>query len=477
MPSPALRVSAASAVVDVLLVALLLEPRQLVDLQPPHGGILHLQHVDRRFVDRLVFVDADHRLLAGVDPGLGLGGGFLDPQLGHAGLDRLRHAAERLDLLDMAPGLGGEIVGQPLDIIRAAPGIDDAVGAAFLLQEQLRVARDSGGEIGRQRQRLVERIGVQRLGMALGRRHRLDGGAHHIVVDVLRGQRPARGLAMRAQAQRARVLRVELRQQLGPQQPRRAHLGDFHEEVHADRPEERQPRREAVDVETGGEPGAQIFDAVGQRIGELEVLRRAGFLHVIAGDRDRIVFRHLLRGVGKDVGDDPHRGRRRIDIGVAHHELFQNVVLNGAGKFFRRHALFLGGRDEQRQDRQHRAVHGHRHAHLVERNAREQRAHVVDRIDRHAGHADIAGDARMIGIVAAMGGEIERDREALLPGGEIAAVERVGILRRGEAGILPDGPGLVDIHGGVGAAQIGRDAGPGLEEVDAFEIASPNSRI
>ena len=130
--------------------------------------------------------------------------------------------------------------------------------------------------------------------------------------------------------ERARVLRIELRQQLGPQQPRGAHLGDFHEEVHADRPEERQPRREAVDVEAGRKPGAQIFDAVGQRIGEFEVLRRAGFLHVIAGDRDRIVFRHLLRGVGKDVGDDPHRGRRRIDVGVAHHELFQNVVLNGA---------------------------------------------------------------------------------------------------------------------------------------------------
>ena len=223
---------------------------------------------------------------------LGLGGGFLDPQFRHAGLDRLRHAAERLDLLDMAPGLGGEIVGQPLDIIGAAPGIDDAGGAAFLLQEQLRVARDPGGEIGRQRQRLVERIGVQRLGMALGRSHRLDRGAHHVVVDVLRGQRPARGLAVRAQRQRARVFRVERLQQLGPEQPRRAHLGDFHEEVHADRPEERQPRRKAVDVEAGGESGAQIFNAVGQRIGEFEVLRRAGFLHVIAGNRNRIVFRH-----------------------------------------------------------------------------------------------------------------------------------------------------------------------------------------
>ena len=91
---------------------------------------------------------------------------------------------------------------------------------------------------------------------------------------------------MRSQAQRARVFRVERGQELGPEQPRRAHLGDFHEEVHADRPEERQPRGETIDVEAGFEPGAEIFDAVGERIGEFEVLRRAGFLHVIAGDRD-----------------------------------------------------------------------------------------------------------------------------------------------------------------------------------------------
>ncbi|MGY2934525.1 hypothetical protein ACVWZ6_004127 [Bradyrhizobium sp. GM6.1] len=95
------------------------------------------------------------------------------------------------------------------------------------------------------------------------------------------------------------------------------------------RPEERQPRREAVDIEARRKAGTKIFDAVGQRIGELEVLRRAGLLHVIAGDRDRIVFRHFLRGIRKNVRDDPHRRRGRIDVGVAHHELFQNVVLNG----------------------------------------------------------------------------------------------------------------------------------------------------
>ncbi len=148
------------------------------------------------------------------------------------------------------------------------------------------------------------------------------------------------------------------------------------------------------------------------------------------------------------------RRRGRIDIGVAHHEFFEDVVLDRARQLRLRHALFLGRDDVEREHRQHRAVHGHRHAHLVERDAGEQRAHVVDRIDRDARHADIAGHARMIAVVAAMGGEIEGDREALLPGGEIAPVEGVGIFRGGEAGILPDGPGLRGVHRGVGAAQV-----------------------
>ena len=84
-------------------IALGFQPLQLLDLLRAHGGIVDLQHFDRRFVGRLIFVDADDRLMAGVDARLRLGGGFLDAQLRNAGLDRLRHAAEVLDFLDMAP--------------------------------------------------------------------------------------------------------------------------------------------------------------------------------------------------------------------------------------------------------------------------------------------------------------------------------------------------------------------------------------
>ena len=83
----------------------------------------------------------------------------------------------------------------------------------------------------------------------------------------------------------------------------------------------------------------------------------------------------------------------------------------------------------------------------------------------------------MIRVVAAMGREIERDREALLSGREIAAIEGVGILRGREAGILAHGPRLRDVHGGVGAAQIGRDAGIGIEEVETLQIVRAVGRL
>src|SRR5262249_1290556 len=82
------------------------------------------------------------------------------------------------------------------------------------------VAGDARGEVGRQRQRLVQRIGVQRLRAALRRRHRLDAGAGDIVEHVLGGKRPAGGLAMGAQRQRTGVARVELPHQLRPDRSR-----------------------------------------------------------------------------------------------------------------------------------------------------------------------------------------------------------------------------------------------------------------
>src|SRR5262249_19534386 len=76
-----------------------------------------------------------------------------------------------------------------------------------------------------------------------------------------------------------------------------------------------------------------------------------------------------------------------------------------------------------------------------------------------------------------VGGETERDREAFLPGGEVAAGEGVTVFPGGEAGVLAHSPRLRHVHGRVGAAPIGRDAGPGVEEVDALEVVRTIARL
>ena len=57
--------------------------------------------------------------------------------------------------------------------------------------------------------------------------------------------------------------------------------------------------------------------------------------------------------------------------------------------------------------------------------AAEEDLHVEDRIDRDARLANVSDNSRMVGVVAAMRGQIECDREPLLPGGDVALVECV----------------------------------------------------
>ena len=240
--------------VDGGLVALGAQLLQLGELLGAHPAVLDLEHLDLVVLVDLVLVDADHRLLAGVDAGLGARRRLLDAQLRDAVVDGLRHAAVLVHLADVGADPLGELMGEPLHVVRAAPRVDRPGGAGLLLQQQLGIARDPGGEVGGQRQRLVERVGVQRLRVPLGGRHRLDARAGDVVERVLRGQRPARGLRMGAQRKRFRVLGIELGDQLAPQQPPGPQLGDLHEEVHPDAPEEGQPRRELVDGQ-GPRPG------------------------------------------------------------------------------------------------------------------------------------------------------------------------------------------------------------------------------
>ena len=74
-------------------------------------------------------------------------------------------------------------------------------------------------------------------------------------------------------------------------------------------------------------------------------------------------------------------------------------------------ALPLGHRDVERQQNRRGGIDGHRSGNCAERNAVEQRLHILERADGHADFAHFAARAGMIGIEAHLRGQIERHRK------------------------------------------------------------------
>ena len=71
----------------------------------PDHIVVDFQRFQMVFGAEAVFVDSDNDVLALVHPRLTRGGGFFDQALGHAGSDRLGHAAEFIDFADDFPRL------------------------------------------------------------------------------------------------------------------------------------------------------------------------------------------------------------------------------------------------------------------------------------------------------------------------------------------------------------------------------------
>ena len=124
--------------------------------------------------------------------------------------------------------------------------------------------------------------------------HGLDTCAAHVVEGVLLGEASARGLRVGTQRERLGVLGVKLLHDLGPEHTRGTHLGNLHEVVHTDSPEERQTGCKGIDVDTGIDTGTEVLETVGKGVGELNVGRSTSFLHVVARDGDAVELGHIL---------------------------------------------------------------------------------------------------------------------------------------------------------------------------------------
>ena len=269
---------------------------------------------------------------------------------------------------------------------------------------------------------------MQRLGPAKHGSHRLDRGPNHVVVGILLGERPARSLTVGAQHQALRALGAKPLHDPAPEQTCSTQLGNLEIKIHPDRPEEAQAAGKIIDVQTLSERCLHVLLTIGQGERQLKRLIGTGLLHVIAADRNRVELRHVLGRVLDDIADDAHARFGRIDVGVADHELLQNVVLNSPTERRLINALFLRCHHITREHGQYGAIHGHRHAHPIERNPVEEDFHIFDRIDGHPRLADIADDPWMIAVIAAMGGQIKRHADALPACGERVAIKAIAVF-------------------------------------------------
>ena len=118
----------------------------------------------------------------------------------------------------------------------------------------------------------------------------------------------------------------------------------------------------------------------------------------------------------------------------------------------RGYVLALGGGDVEGEQDRGRAVDREAGADLVQRDAVEQDLDVGQGVDRDADPADLLAHLGVVGVVAALGGQVERHRQAGATLAEQVAVAAVGLLGGAEAGVLPDRPQPPAVPGRVVAA-------------------------
>ena len=126
------------------------------------------------------------------------------------------------------------------------------------------------------------------------------------------------------------------------------------------------------------------------------------------------------------------------------------------------------GDDVERQQPRRRRVDRHRRVHLVERDPVEQRVHVALVRHRHPDLADLAARELVVGVVARLRRQVERDAQPGLALGQVAPVQLVGLARGRMARVGAHHPGPVGLLQAVAhASEVwprGRNPGDGAAE-------------
>ena len=310
---------------------------------------------------------------------------------------------------------------------------------------------------------------MEGLDSARGGRHRLHSDADGVVDGLLRGEGRAAREGEYLEALRLFVGDVvALLHDARVEAARRAVLRDFLKEVELRAEEEVAVRGRGHDVDAALHRRVVVLDHVGEREGELHRRGSAGLADVVAGDRYRRPVRQVLAAVFEHVDGELDAGRRREDVGAAAHVFFKDVVLEEEAYRVRVYVVLLREGDvEGEHDDGVRVRRRAYLAHLLEGYALEERFDVGEGVYRDADLSDFAFGHRVVGVVAHLSRQVERDGEARAALLYDVTEASVGFFSGGEARVLPHRPELaVAVHVLADAAReriVARFAELGLE--------------
>ena len=200
-----------------------------------------------------------------------------------------------------------------------------------------------------------------------------------------------------------------------------------------------------------------VLHAVAQGEGEFLRRGRAGFADVVAGDRDAVPSRHVLRLELDRVDDELHRRFRRIDELVLRVEFLEDVVLQRAAELGPVEPALLRHREVHRPDDSGGAVDRLADGDVFKRDVRVETMHVLDGVDRDAAAPDFTGGERVVGIATHERWKVEGGGEAGVGLRALGVFQQVleagvGVVGGAEAGELAHGPQPCAIHAFVDAA-------------------------
>ena len=194
----------------------------------------------------------------------------------------LGRPAKLRDLIDIIPGRGLDLIGEGFHVVTPAQGVCRARDPRLVRHDLLGAKGDLRRLFRREGQRLVEAVGVERLGPAQDPCQGLDRHPNHVVHRLLGREGRARRLCVEPEPARLVGGVVALPHQPSPQAAGRPELGDFFQQVVVGREEEREPGSEVLQNNARRERPLHVLEAVGQGEGDLLRGRRAGLPDVVA---------------------------------------------------------------------------------------------------------------------------------------------------------------------------------------------------